>query len=430
MIPLVPRKPLAGRQKNKSGVLPSSTSHRSSDCGKPEGSNTEWRSYGITRRRQLLEQDAADGGNRFDLNYQCRIQGYFALAEKVKPMQYLSSSVPASSHYMLFLPLFHSMQIIQIISKFNASFAKGSDIESTYVMGNRLSHFLTEALPRHPAYMKKDPLVAMLREKSFQSLVHIKKKMDSLALRIDEEQLNQYIMNDFDPFADEDHESTSSSDEADNTSFSLDNSLLAAYDPQWENFNGWSFYMPDKMTKLATDKVEFDRELSSLAWKDLNESAETEDTSNETFSLSEHSFQASDDNEPIYDSYGLDFLKRIASEAVRYESDSDAADSWAQECNSEVESALYSNYSLGDTCDPARIALRELMNSRRLRPSSNSRLAKGAFPCDVIHDDENRSLSFDLSLDVSQDGEEDIWIAFDPTKKLDRCPAELERISL
>jgi hypothetical protein len=321
--------------------------------------------------------------------------------------------------------------IVKIIYKFNTAFDKGSDIEATYVMGNRLSHFLTEALPRHPDYMKKDPLVARLREKSFQSLVHIKKKMDSLALRIDEEQLNQYIMNDFDPFADEDDESTSSNDEANNISSSLVNSLLAAHDPQWENFDGWSFDMPDKMAKLATDKVEFDKELSALAWKDLNESTETEDTSNETFSLSEHSFQASDDNEPIYDSYGLDFLKRIASEAVRYESDSDAADSWAQECNSEVESAMYSTYSsLGDTCDPARIVLRVLMNNRKLLSSSNSRLAKGACECNLIQDDENRSLSFDLSLDVSEDGEEDTWIAFDPKKKLVRCPTELERVSL
>jgi hypothetical protein len=425
MIPLVPRKPLAGRPKNRSTVLPSPASHRPSDDAKPEASNSEWRSYGIARRRLLLEQDAADGGNRFDLNFHCRIQGYFALAEKVNSLK--SFGCPLMHHLMV-LFLLPSLSIVQIISKFNTAFAKGSDIESTYVMGNRLSHFLTEALPRHPDYMTKDPLIARLREKSFQSLVHTKKYMDSLALRIDEEQLNQYIMHDFDPFADEDDESTSSCEEA--VSSILYNTPLAARDPQWENFDGWSFDSPGKMTKQAIDKVEFDKELSSLAWKTLDESAETEDTSNETFSSSEHSFQPTDDNEVIYDSRGLDFLKRIASEAVRYESDSEAADSWVQECNSEVGSALYSTYSLGDTCDPARIALRDLMNMRRLRPSSIDRLEKGAFACDVIQDDENRSLSFDLSLDVSDDGEEDIWIAFDPAGISARRPAELERISL
>jgi hypothetical protein len=45
--------------------------------------NNGWRRYGIERRKQLIEQDIAEGGNRFVLNFQCRIQGYFALSEKV-----------------------------------------------------------------------------------------------------------------------------------------------------------------------------------------------------------------------------------------------------------------------------------------------------------------------------------------------------------
>ena len=45
--------------------------------------NSGWRSYGIERRKQLLLQDEEEGGNRFVLNYKCRIQGYFALSEKV-----------------------------------------------------------------------------------------------------------------------------------------------------------------------------------------------------------------------------------------------------------------------------------------------------------------------------------------------------------
>ena len=53
------------------------------NAGNPDALNSDWRRYGISRRRQLLEQDEADGGNVFELNYQCRIQGYFALAEKV-----------------------------------------------------------------------------------------------------------------------------------------------------------------------------------------------------------------------------------------------------------------------------------------------------------------------------------------------------------
>ena len=63
-------------------------------------------------------------------------------------------------------------------------------------MGHRLCHFLMDALPRHPSYMQKDPLVTSLREKSLQSLVHVQKRLEALALRIDEEQLNKYIVHD------------------------------------------------------------------------------------------------------------------------------------------------------------------------------------------------------------------------------------------
>jgi hypothetical protein len=47
-------------------------------------SNMQWRRYGIERRKQLLEEDESAGGHQFDLNYECRVQGYFALSEKVR----------------------------------------------------------------------------------------------------------------------------------------------------------------------------------------------------------------------------------------------------------------------------------------------------------------------------------------------------------
>jgi hypothetical protein len=56
--------------------------------------------------------------------------------------------------------------------------------------------------------------------------------------------------------------------------------------------------------------------------------------------------------------FGTDFLERIAKEDVRYETDSDAADSWAQDNDSLAPSAS----SAGITCDPARLAFRELLN--------------------------------------------------------------------
>jgi len=107
---LVTRKHLVGRLRKAPNAkaqqhLKNSTSSSSSQSGGKSNSNSfssnnnnnvnkksiskqgmssaDWRRYGIEYRRQLLEQDEQEGGSKFDLNYQCRIQGYFALSEKV-----------------------------------------------------------------------------------------------------------------------------------------------------------------------------------------------------------------------------------------------------------------------------------------------------------------------------------------------------------
>ena len=90
------------------------------------------------------------------------------------------------------------------MKKFYNSFENGTDLEATYIMGHRLSLFIQEALPTHPNYMSRDPVVSKLRDRSFQSLVRIKKLLDAVSLRIDEEELNKFILHDFDPFADDD----------------------------------------------------------------------------------------------------------------------------------------------------------------------------------------------------------------------------------
>ena len=303
--------------------------------------------------------------------------------------------------------------------------------------------------------MQKDPLINSLREKSLQSLVHVQKRIEALALRIDEEQLNKYIMHDFDPFADDDDEdddddsSTSSSSYSDLEQVSSGRSHRTGTNdnPQWETFDGWSFDLPDKLTQQSQDGPKPQKTLESALSRDatlssdkqcLDSSAETEDTSNETFSSSDHSFQASDDYEPLYHGFGLEFLKRIASEKVRYETDSDADDSWAQECESEVESTFYSTTSLGQTYDPARIALQELMFNKRLRRHISSRHHSIVeAPTDEFDQDskENRSLNFSLSPDNSYDSqeEEEVWTAFDQGTNLllpNKPPAYSDRVSL
>lgn len=43
----------------------------------------EWRRYGATRRKELIEKDEKDGGTRFELHKKCRIEQYFNIADRV-----------------------------------------------------------------------------------------------------------------------------------------------------------------------------------------------------------------------------------------------------------------------------------------------------------------------------------------------------------
>lgn len=86
MIPLAPRKDMKSRYHHSKFLSPSSPAviDPVNVVKKDETvSNNGWRRYGIARRKHLIAHDTAEGGNHFDLNFQCRIQGYFALSEKV-----------------------------------------------------------------------------------------------------------------------------------------------------------------------------------------------------------------------------------------------------------------------------------------------------------------------------------------------------------
>lgn len=75
--------PLTRKNKNKSKSTSTNKSTGRNNSQSSAMSSAGWRRYGIERRRLLIDQDIREGGNNFDLNYQCRIQGYFALSEKV-----------------------------------------------------------------------------------------------------------------------------------------------------------------------------------------------------------------------------------------------------------------------------------------------------------------------------------------------------------
>jgi hypothetical protein len=232
-------------------------------------------------------------------------------------------------------------------------------LEEAFLMGHRLSAFLSTALPQHPHYLSKT--VTEQRNKTFSYMVRIQQEMESLELQIDELELSNYIQY----YCPSDDDESSCSD--------LDQPSVSPTS-YWEAFPGWGFDCENNLPALN------DTDVSSL-----NSSTEPNGSAEEPHFL--HSgleddalldpelteLLAFDDDNSSYASNEFylhdtsattSFLKTIAEQDVHYESDSDAVDSWMQ--NDDFAESHVSSQTLGLTCDPARIAFRELMHRAKM----------------------------------------------------------------
>ena len=196
-------------------------------------------------------------------------------------------------------------------------------------MGHRLVYYYTDALPRHEHYRSIDPSISRLREKTISDLDWIRKRLEVISLRIDEEQLNLHIQ-------------TSESNK-DTVQQSDTNTLTTTTDddneePAWESFTGWSADFVDDNTSVLNDTAAGpenpfrDHADDPADILDLDSEEETE-VESDCDSLSdidsdERAVRFDFAPEPHLES---SFLRVIASEDVEYEEDSEAVDSWAQD---------------------------------------------------------------------------------------------------
>mmetsp|Transcript_32730 Transcript_32730/g.49325 ORF Transcript_32730/g.49325 Transcript_32730/m.49325 type:complete len:361 (+) Transcript_32730:45-1127(+) len=123
----------------------------------------DWRDHGKVRRRHLLEKDALEGSMNFSLSEDCSVSMYFKVADRV-------------------------------LEQFCSMYKNRTNMEEMYVRGHRLVVFLNSALPEHPEYDSLDPEISFMRQKSQTDLDWILNRLDIVALRIDEEQLNNHLM--------------------------------------------------------------------------------------------------------------------------------------------------------------------------------------------------------------------------------------------
>lgn len=125
-----------------------------------------WRYHGEERRHHLLKKDESEGSMNFSLSKNCSVTKYFKVADRV-------------------LDQFCSMY------KNRTNMA---NMEEIYVRGYRLVAFLDRALPEHPEYDSLDPEIVTMREKSQTDLEWVLKRLEIIALRIDEEQHNRHLV--------------------------------------------------------------------------------------------------------------------------------------------------------------------------------------------------------------------------------------------
>lgn len=293
-------------------------------------------------------------------------------------------------------------------------------------MGHRLLAFIEQALPQHPEYQKSS--AASFRAQAALDLEWIQDKVQDIALKIDEEQLNLYITMDFDPQPEDD--STISSAEADFSNFADFSSVNV---DGWEDFTNWAFQPSAVETDTSSSLNTTSGDESSPGTEPEQSYPEPIDDPEITFELVDSDEEEdepeieqldlpklplaivqfnddgdddTDDNDSAhYYRYHLNdartassFLKRISKEDVHYETDSEAVDSWAQDGDAGSRASSGTAYV---TYDPARLAFREIMNRVQLSgtppppPNSPSDIENRKAP----HEDEGKA--------------SDRWAAFD-----------------
>jgi hypothetical protein len=266
----------------------------------------------------------------------------------------------------------------QVLAQLRSMYESRSNLEEIYVMGYRLIAFYTQALPRHPHYRSIDLSISNLREKSLVDLDWIRKRLDVISLRIDEEQLNQFILREVTKPCETRQDAAT----------------------HWESFSGWTSSEEERPTPVISTTPVATGEVSctshgiralpakgesvvdtSLVTKlskmelplehaddpgdilDLDSDDDTSiDGDGDSLSGGDSDDRAvvfemgwsQTDNQPD-DEYDSSFLRAIAREEVKFETDSEAADSWAQNDfnDEELENILFKyDTDEGENVDP------------------------------------------------------------------------------
>ena len=229
---------------------------------------------------------------------------------------------------------------LQVLSQFRNMYETRNNMEEVYVMGHRLIVFLNQALPQHPEYLSTHPEISFWRQKNRQELDWIQNRLDVVALRVDEEQLNQYILNDLRGYnqyqCNSQHQHQCNEKDRDDQSVSPPQRgnyvhVEAHVEAQWESFSGWTTAATDQDFKWEeAHDVSFESsEMDASEEQDSYDDDDPETYQTQTDFLGEES-DLPKTVTSMLEEEDYTFLHRIAEEELVYDTDSEAVDSWAQ----------------------------------------------------------------------------------------------------
>ena len=267
-------------------------------------------------------------------------------------------------------------------------------------MGHRMISFLTTYLPQHPDF--ESPDVEEEREDSLYQLERLRLCLEHVALQIDEDELNKYITDNFDPVVEEDS-SEGSLDQGNDYGNSKANN-------HWEPFTGWTVEVHRKqadsptietVTTTGTESTEHHETSSDEEVQSPQPRLELEEDYEDSDGEDNH--ESKPRPTQLYTmELGTDFLEQIANESVRYETDSEAVDSWAQDTESVAPSA---SSGTAVTYDPACIAFRHILHQV---PSTIVSPVKEEDYGGIISDQSSDSAIDDIVQQAIQDFESDV----------------------
>lgn len=275
-------------------------------------------------------------------------------------------------------------------------------LEEMYVMGHRIISFLTECLPRHPG-LSRAPGV---QERAKYELDLLWKCVEDVALQIDENICNQFIDDGdllIDAYDDDDDDDDNDNDnDADVSGHEHNLSILndkseSSFAKSSKNINERKLVESPTSETVVTSGTESLEPLDASyigllppditsKYKNIDETSRDrnftianvctigndrfDDVDDDSFEIDDFYDDDQNDSSSLSSRcpyinvkrVRLDFLDRISQEEVVYETDSEATDSWANGGDFGTGGTCLASSSGSLTCDPARIAFRDLMN--------------------------------------------------------------------